>query len=156
MFCQISRAMLHSRYPLALVGRSVPGMRRDQSVRYSKTRYEVKHVYNTPKKIMMLILPVEDFRRGYPRFAALISAHPPFFICRSFNRIRARLLLLKQDKLSVLERQLDHLDDLESSALFLGKSRCDSNAERLSLLTDIESCLVDYGTFPLYRIQAVL
>ena len=60
--------------------------------------------------------------------------------------LRARLLLLKQDTLSVLEQRLDLLDQQESSLLFLGKSRSDQNRARKSLLADIEAQLLEYGS----------
>ncbi|KAI1045112.1 hypothetical protein LB505_011914 [Fusarium chuoi] len=88
---------------------------------------------------------IEDFRPGYPRFTALIASHSPFFIFRRFNRLRARLLLLKQDQLSILENELDQIDQQEKAPIFLGKSRIDRNAERLSVMSRIESALVDYG-----------
>lgn len=88
---------------------------------------------------------VEDYRPGYPRFTALLSAYDPYFLCRRFSKLRARLLLLKQDRLSVLEQKLEQVDHEETSPLFLGKSRCDRNPERISLLSDIESCLANYG-----------
>ncbi|CAI0654757.1 unnamed protein product, partial [Colletotrichum noveboracense] len=90
---------------------------------------------------------VEDYRAGYPRFAALIAANGPYFISRRFLRLRARILLLKQDHLSVLEERLDQLDENEESPLFLGKSRCDKNEARRSLLREMELCLADYDTF---------
>ncbi|KAF5639372.1 hypothetical protein F52700_4224 [Fusarium sp. NRRL 52700] len=90
---------------------------------------------------------IEDFRPGYPRFTALIASHSPFFIFRRFNRLRARLLLLKQDQLSILESELDEIDQQEKAPIFLGKSRIDRNAERLSVLSRIESALVDYDSF---------
>ncbi|CAI7589322.1 unnamed protein product [Penicillium glandicola] len=88
---------------------------------------------------------IEDYRPGYPRFAALISAHDPYFLCRRFDKLRARLLLQKQDKLSILEKRLEQVDHDETSVVFLGKSRCDKNAERISLLSEIDSTLADYG-----------
>ncbi|KAK3338128.1 hypothetical protein B0H65DRAFT_560981 [Neurospora tetraspora] len=88
-----------------------------------------------------------DYRPGYPRFTALISAHGPYFLCRRFDKLRARILLLKQNKLSMLEERLEQVDSEEPSPLFLGKSRCDRNAERLSLLSQIEACLADYDQF---------
>ena len=84
---------------------------------------------------------------GYPRFTALLSAYEPFFLCRRFDRLRARLLLLKQDRLTVLEQRLDQIDEQETSLLFLGTSRRDANADRWSLLSEIESHLADYGDF---------
>jgi hypothetical protein len=67
-------------------------------------------------------------------------------MCRRFNKLRARLLLLKQDRLSQLEQRLEQVDQQEISLLFLGKSRCDINTDRISLLSKIDSCLADYGT----------
>ncbi|KAM5352923.1 hypothetical protein ACJ41O_005645 [Fusarium nematophilum] len=90
---------------------------------------------------------IEDFRPGYPRFTALISSHSPFFVFRRFNRIRARLLLLKQDRLSVLEQKLDQIDYAETSPLYLGKSRIDRNKDRQSVLSEMESGLADYDDF---------
>ena len=88
---------------------------------------------------------VEDYRLGYPRYTALLSAYDSFFICRRFSKLRARLLLSKQDRLSMLQQRLDQIDQEEESPLFLGKSRCDANTDRITLLSDIESCLADYG-----------
>ncbi|PFH63160.1 hypothetical protein XA68_17269 [Ophiocordyceps unilateralis] len=90
---------------------------------------------------------IEDYRPGYPRYAALLSTNGPFFLCRRFNKLRARILLLKQDRLSMLEQRLDQVDQEESSALFLGKSRADRNPERISLQSEIETCLADYDKF---------
>ena len=45
----------------------------------------------------------------------------------------------------MLEQRLEQIDQQETSLLFLGKSRCDKNTDRTSLLSDIESCLADYG-----------
>ncbi|KAK1965460.1 hypothetical protein LY78DRAFT_637519 [Colletotrichum sublineola] len=90
---------------------------------------------------------IEDYRAGYPRFAALLAANDSFFVFRRFSRLRARILLLKQDRLSVLEEKLDQLDEHEESPLFLGKSRCDKNEARRALLQEMESCLADYDAF---------
>ncbi|KAB8215676.1 hypothetical protein BDV33DRAFT_227436 [Aspergillus novoparasiticus] len=90
---------------------------------------------------------IEDYRAGYPRYTALLSSHSPYFLCRSFNRLRARVLLLKQDRLSLLEQQLDKLDQEESCDLFLGRSRNDKNLERITTLAEIDSCLTDYDNY---------
>lgn len=99
---------------------------------------------------------IEDFRPGYPRFSALLSAQPSFFVCRRFDRLRARVLLLKQDKLSLLEQQLDEIDENEKCAIFLGKSRCDSNADRAAVLAEIEDRLGDYGTFQYPEVLSII
>jgi hypothetical protein len=69
-------------------------------------------------------------RVTYCGFTALLSAYEPFFLCRRFNRLRARLLLLKQDRLTVLEQRLDQIDEQETSLLFLETSRRDVNKDR--------------------------
>ncbi|KPM45605.1 hypothetical protein AK830_g988 [Neonectria ditissima] len=90
---------------------------------------------------------IEDLKPGYPRYTALISAYEPYFICRRFDKLRARVLLKKQDRLSVLEQKLDRVDNEEQSPLFLGKSRCDGNHERIALLGEIDAALADYDNF---------
>ena len=71
----------------------------------------------------------------------------PFLLFRRFNRLRARVLLKKQDDLSILEERLDKIDQSERCLLFLGKTRLDTNADRASTLNAIESGLLDYGMF---------
>lgn len=61
---------------------------------------------------------------------------------------RARLLLRKQDRVSVLEQRLQELDQNEERPLFLGSLRRDCNAERKSLLVDLDHALADYGSRP--------
>ncbi|KAF2804949.1 uncharacterized protein BDZ99DRAFT_397158, partial [Mytilinidion resinicola] len=90
---------------------------------------------------------VEDYHSGYPRFSALIAAHDSFQICRRFSNLRSRLLLLKQDKLSMLEQRLETIDANEHAPLFLGSSRDDRNAERSSTLLEIDTALADYDNF---------
>ena len=68
-------------------------------------------------------------------------------MCRRFHRLRARVLLLKQDRLTCLEAQLDQIDQNEKLPLYLGKSRGDTNPERKSVMSQIESALADYGMF---------
>ena len=91
------------------------------------------------------IFSVEDYRSGYPRFSALVAAHSSFHICRRFGNLRARLLLLKQDKLCMLEERLEKIDCAETAPLFLGSSRDDGNEERRAVLQNIDSALADYG-----------
>ncbi|KAI4217626.1 MAG: hypothetical protein LQ351_000222 [Letrouitia transgressa] len=87
---------------------------------------------------------IEDYRPGYPQFSALIGSHPAFHIYRRFLRIRARLLLLKQDELSLLESQLDQVDRDEERELFLGNARRDNNPERRAIFLKIQAALSDY------------
>ncbi|KAI0538636.1 hypothetical protein GGR58DRAFT_467466 [Xylaria digitata] len=90
---------------------------------------------------------IEDYRAGYPQFCALMEAHEGFMIFRRFHRLRARMLLLKQDRISCLEAQLDQIDQDEQLPLFLAKSRGDTNSERKSVLSQIETALADYDSF---------
>ena len=57
-----------------------------------------------------------------------------------------RLLLLKQDRLSQLEKRLEKVDREEVALLSLGSSRDDNNPERISVLAEIDAALADYGT----------
>lgn len=88
---------------------------------------------------------VEDYRQGYPRFSALVGSHDSFHVCRRFSAPRARLLLLKQDRLSLLEEQLERVDCEETAPFFLGCARRDTNAERKKVLDDMDTALADYG-----------
>ncbi|KAE8447334.1 hypothetical protein EG329_010892 [Mollisiaceae sp. DMI_Dod_QoI] len=87
---------------------------------------------------------IEDYPLGYPRFSALIASHNSFHLCRRFSNLRARLLLLKQDKLSLLEKQLEKVDRGEVALLSLGSIREDTNNERRSVLLEIDAALSDY------------
>ncbi|KAH9880615.1 hypothetical protein IAQ61_000909 [Plenodomus lingam] len=87
---------------------------------------------------------IEDFRLGYPRFSALISAHNSFQICRSFRQLRTRLLLIKQLKLSDLEEQLIKLDNEEQRGSILASNRQDNNLSRKQVIVDIDQALADY------------
>ncbi|KAI0595954.1 hypothetical protein F4775DRAFT_594752 [Biscogniauxia sp. FL1348] len=98
---------------------------------------------------------IEDYRPGYPRYSALVAAHNSFFICRRFNKLRARLLLVKQDRLAVLEEQLESIDSAEECPLFLGSRRDDTNVERGEILHNIDRALADYDEF-LHRNNRVL
>jgi hypothetical protein len=58
------------------------------------------------------------------------------------------LLLLKQDKLSLLEKELSRVDAEENALLFLSSRRHDTNPERQSVLLEIDTALADYGKSP--------
>ncbi|MDI1492829.1 MAG: hypothetical protein OHK93_004612 [Ramalina farinacea] len=90
------------------------------------------------------IIEVEDYPSGYPQYAALIGSHASFNVYRRFLRLRARLLLSKQDKLSMLERELDDIDIAETRELFLGNQRRDRNQKRQDIIERINVALSDY------------
>ncbi|KAL6825566.1 hypothetical protein J3E69DRAFT_334546 [Trichoderma sp. SZMC 28015] len=90
---------------------------------------------------------IEEFPPGYPQFSALVASHNSFHICRRFSTLRTRLLLLKQDRLSLLERQLEKIDRNERAMLSLGSCRVDKNEDRRAVLTEIDDALADYDAF---------
>ncbi|MCJ1238458.1 hypothetical protein MMC14_006447 [Varicellaria rhodocarpa] len=57
-----------------------------------------------------------------------------------------RLLLIKQDEISILEKQLDRTDVKESKELFLGNCRRDGNSERKQIVRRLETCLAEYDS----------
>ncbi|KAJ3566496.1 hypothetical protein NPX13_g7109 [Xylaria arbuscula] len=75
---------------------------------------------------------------------ALIIKAVTHKVFRRFSTLRTRLLLLKQDKLSILERKLERIDQTENNMLRLGSNRSDDNAERGVLLSEINNALIDY------------
>ncbi|KAK0644315.1 hypothetical protein B0T16DRAFT_305298, partial [Cercophora newfieldiana] len=90
---------------------------------------------------------VESYPAGYPQYSALISSSDSFFVFRSFQRLRARLLLAKQDELNLLETELDNMDSAETSPFFLGTFRGNRNSARTSLLSSIQRKLTEYDSF---------
>ena len=59
--------------------------------------------------------------------------------------MRARLLLMKQDQLLLLEERLDEIDRSEPRKLFLGNLRRDRNESRNNVLQNMDNTLKDYG-----------
>ena len=68
-----------------------------------------------------------------------------FILFRRFGNIHVRLLLHKQDDISMLEKKLDELDNNDTNAFFLNSRRADQNAERHAVLTELESKIKEYG-----------
>ncbi|RAH47766.1 uncharacterized protein BO95DRAFT_430108 [Aspergillus brunneoviolaceus CBS 621.78] len=90
--------------------------------------------------------PLETFRPGYPRYSALLSTHASFQKFRRFTEVRMRLLLLKQDEISVLEQALSRADADEPHGLFLGCARRDQNSTRKRILDELRTHLAEYDT----------
>lgn len=88
---------------------------------------------------------VEPSPLGYPQFSTLVGAHPDFSVSRRFSVVRARLLLLKQQRVAALEKQLEELHLQEPRPLYLGSFQADANATRLQVLKDLDEALADYG-----------
>jgi hypothetical protein len=55
-------------------------------------------------------VPVDDFPRGFPRLAALLSADDDLMMFRGFRRIHSRVLLQMEVEITQLENALDKLD----------------------------------------------
>lgn len=100
-----------------------------------------RDIWSTPYWVFL----VEDNPYGYPQFSLLIATHDHFLLCRRFSELRARILLLKQDRLSYLECQLRKTDRQETEPLRLGSCRADDCSVRGSILLQIDEALADYG-----------
>ncbi|KAF5564885.1 hypothetical protein FNAPI_1963 [Fusarium napiforme] len=87
---------------------------------------------------------VESFPDGYPRFSALQSSHKYFHIFRRFEHLRMRLLLAKQDRLSILEKRLNKIDREEPAPVFLSSMRMNGSPERAAIISEIEDALESY------------
>lgn len=53
----------------------------------------------------------------------------------------------------MIEQRLEEIDQEERSRLFLGKSRLDRNPERISLLSEADTLLNDYGEYSLLPVM---
>lgn len=56
-----------------------------------------------------------------------------------------RLLLLKQDEITLLEAALDNSDNEETRPLFLGNARRDANPDRKQIIQKLTTALAEYG-----------
>ncbi len=119
--------------------------------KYSSTRQSSAH--RTDGMDSNDQVAVEDYRQGYPRFSALVALDDAFTAFRRFNRLRVRLLLLRQDKITLLEKRLDAIDGQEPCPLFLGCRRMDRNTEREAVISEIENALAGYGTYSAVPVQ---
>jgi hypothetical protein len=88
---------------------------------------------------------VDSYRKGYPQFSFIIGETPEFQNFRRFRRVRARLMLVKQDRIVEMEKRLDDIDRDEKAELFLGNVRRDRNDERAVVLRNLDEALADYG-----------
>lgn len=98
-------------------------------------------------------LLVDDYPKGYPQLAAFINSADNFMITRKFGFLRSRVLLYRQDELSVLERDLTSLDDddQEKRELALASRKHDEATDndpkysRKVLIKQIDEKLKEYG-----------
>lgn len=96
---------------------------------------------------------VDDHPKGYPRLAAFVNSDENFLIARKYGYLRSRVLLYRQDELSVLERDLVALDadDHEKRPLALESRKYDEQTDkdpvysRKVLIQKIDDKLKEYG-----------
>ena len=101
------------------------------------------------------LLPVDELPPGYPQLAAFMNSDDNFLIARKFGYLRARVLLYRQDELSVLERDLIALDndDKEKRAIALQSRKYDEATDkdpvysRKVLIQKIDDKLKEYGEY---------
>lgn len=96
---------------------------------------------------------VDDHPRGYPQLAAFVNSDDNFMIARKYGFLRSRVLLYRQDELSVLERDLIKLDahDAKNRPLALQSRKRDEETDddpvysRKALIQKIDNKLKEYG-----------
>ncbi|KAH7069403.1 hypothetical protein FB567DRAFT_598715 [Paraphoma chrysanthemicola] len=87
---------------------------------------------------------IEDYPRGYPRLAAFQSSDDDFIAFRRFATVHTRCLLLAQDEILSLERELQRLDGAERVQLYLSSREHDANPARLAILKELRVKLREY------------
>ena len=98
-------------------------------------------------------MTVDDHPKGYPQLAAFINSDDNFLIARKYGFLRSRVLLYRQDELSVLEKELIALDDDDkvNRALALTSRKHDEETDkdpvysRKVLMKKIDDKLKEYG-----------
>ena len=96
---------------------------------------------------------VDDHPKGYPQLAAFVNSDENFLIARKYGYLRSRVLLYRQDELSVLEKDLIALDadDEENRPLALQSRKHDEQTDkdpvysRKVLIQKIDDKLKEYG-----------
>lgn len=99
---------------------------------------------------------VDDHPAGYPQLAAFVNSDDNFLIARKYGFLRSRVLLYRQDELSVLEKELIALDDDDrvNRALALQSRKHDEETDkdpvysRKVLMKKIDDKLKEYGKHP--------
>ena len=98
-------------------------------------------------------LTVDDRPKGYPQLAAFVNSDENFLIARKYGFLRSRVLLYRQDELSVLEKDLIRLDadDEEKREFALHSRKRDEETDkdplysRKVLIQKIDDKLKEYG-----------
>ncbi|KAF5620222.1 hypothetical protein F52700_11542 [Fusarium sp. NRRL 52700] len=111
----------------------------------SSTTSDIEMGQCNTTQLSRIAIKVEDYPRGYPQFSSLISSHESFFVARRFLNVRARLLLLKQNRVVELESKLHKIDRDEDRPLFLGSCQRDQNQDRAKAVAELDEALEDLG-----------
>lgn len=104
-------------------------------------------------ELLLTIIIVDDHPRGYPQLAAFVNSDDNFLIARKYGFLRSRVLLYRQDELSVLEKDLIALDDddKEKREIALTSRKHDEQTDkdpifsRKVLIQKIDDKLKEYG-----------
>lgn len=89
--------------------------------------------------------PVDGFRLGHLRYSVLISSDSDLQIYRRFTRIRTRMILQKHYEISLLEKEIDQIDNDERNPLHLGCLQRDSNQARHSTFRRLNDLIEEYA-----------
>lgn len=98
-------------------------------------------------------MTVDDHPCGYPQLAAFVNSDENFLIARKYGFLRSRVLLYRQDELSVLERdliKLDAYDKKEREFALMSRKRDEETDKhpvysRKVLIQKIDDKLKEYG-----------
>ena len=86
---------------------------------------------------------------GYRGFSAFIASDNDFLLFRRFDAINARLLLYLQDKIAVLEEELEDLENTnsreEAGDIHNGSFRREALPERTALLEELDVLVGRYS-----------
>jgi hypothetical protein len=95
---------------------------------------------------------------GYRGFSAFLASDDDFLIFRRFNTLNVRVFLFLQDRISVLETELNNIDlkhtDKNPVDIHNGSFREDSEPIRTELLLNIHHLLKEYSKC-IFRVGSV-
>ena len=113
-----------------------------------------------PSDLVSSSFTVDDHPKGYPQLSAFINSDENFLIARKYGYLRSRLLLYRQDELSVLEKKLIALDadDEVKRPKALESRKWDEQTDkdevysRKALMGRIDEKLKEYGTYTYFTL----
>lgn len=99
----------------------------------------------------MTVDAVHGGPRGYPELATFLDSDDNLMLYRRFGYLQSRILLEKQERLRLLEEELDELDHYQTStpgdenALITLDLESSKRTPRSELMTKIEPAWTEYG-----------